>query len=187
MSSHFLIRVLPSERPRDASLVGISALLPGIDLGNECGAVGQAPTLTLAIQNADFDFRPIEPTGVFRGVVKDDPAQEKKGRRAFARFVAEGLNADDPFAQMPRANFLGSESFVETIVDRFERVSISIEVPRKQRPAKRLQRIASEAADRDEAITKADCAGAYTLTEIAQYFGIHQSTASRIARRQVDV
>lgn len=48
MSSHFLIRVLPGERPRDASLVGIYALLPGSDLGNECGAVGQAPIQTLA-------------------------------------------------------------------------------------------------------------------------------------------
>ena len=76
MSSHFLIRVLSGERPRDASLVGISALLPGIDLGNECGAVGQAPIQALAIQNADFDFRHVEPTGVFRGVVKDNPAQK---------------------------------------------------------------------------------------------------------------
>ena len=112
--------------------------------------------------------------------------QRGPARRAFARFVAEGLHADDPFDEMPRANFLGSESFVEAILDRFDRVSISTEIPRKLRPAKSLQQIAREAADRDEAITNAYRTGAYTLTEIARHFGIHQSTASRIARRRFD-
>ena len=35
-----------------------------------------------------------------------------------------------------------------------------------------------------QAITEAYWTRAYTLTEIANHFGIHQSTASRIARRQ---
>ena len=34
------------------------------------------PIQALAIQDANFDFRHIEPTGVFRGVVKYDTAQE---------------------------------------------------------------------------------------------------------------
>jgi REP element-mobilizing transposase RayT len=112
-------------------------------------------------------------------------AQRGPARRAFARFVTEGLRAGDPFDQMPRASFLGSESFVETILDRFDRVSVSAEVPRKLRPARSLQQIERGAADRDEAIHQAYCTGAYTLAEIARHFGIHQSTASRIARRRV--
>lgn len=55
MPPHFLIRVLPSKRPCDASLLNIAAQLPGIDLGNECGAAWQAPIKTLAIQDTDFD------------------------------------------------------------------------------------------------------------------------------------
>ncbi len=111
-------------------------------------------------------------------------AQRGPARRAFARFVADGLNADDPFDQMPRAGILGSESFVETILDRFDNDSVSAEVPKRLRPARSLRRIAREAADRDQAIVEAYRTGAYTLTEIARHFGIHQSTASRIARRR---
>ena len=113
-------------------------------------------------------------------------AKRGAARRAYARFVAEGLNADDPYHQMDRSGFLGSESFIEGIVDRFDHDSISVEIPKKLRPVKSLERIAREAADRDEAITEAYSTGAYTLTEIARHFGIHQSTASRIARRRDD-
>jgi len=76
MSRHFLIRILPSERPFNTAVVGISAVLPGVDLGNDGVAVRQTPIQALAIQDANFNFRHIEPTGVFRGVVKYDTAQE---------------------------------------------------------------------------------------------------------------
>ena len=76
MPCHFFIRILPSERPRDTSLVGISALLPSVDLGNEGVAAWQASIQALAIQNADFDFDHVEPTGVFRGVVKHGATQK---------------------------------------------------------------------------------------------------------------
>jgi len=46
--------------------------------------------------------------------------------------------------------------------------------------------ITRAAADRGQAIIEAYRTGAYTLTEIASHFGIHQSTASRIARRESD-
>ena len=110
-------------------------------------------------------------------------------RRAFARFVADGINAEDPFDQMPRAGFMGSESFVETVLEnfenkKFENKPLSAEIPKKLRPARSLAQIARAATDRDQAITEAYRTGAYTLTEIASHFGIHQSTASRIARRE---
>lgn len=76
MLSHFLIGVLPSERPGDTSLVLIEARLPGVDLGNQCGPVWQAAVKTLAIQDANLDFSHIQPTGVFRSVVKGDATQK---------------------------------------------------------------------------------------------------------------
>lgn len=76
MLRHFLVCILPSERPRDRSLLGIAALLPGIDLGHECGSIRQASIQTLAIQDADFDFSHVEPARVFRGVVKDNATQQ---------------------------------------------------------------------------------------------------------------
>ena len=109
--------------------------------------------------------------------------QRGPARRAFARFVADGVSAEDPFDQMPRPGFLGDESFIETILDNVDKSAVSSEVPKKHRPAHTLARIAKVAADRDQAIAEAYRTGAYTLTEIAKYFGIHQSTASRIARR----
>src|SRR6056297_3592023 len=111
-------------------------------------------------------------------------AKRGPARRAFARFVADGLNADDPFDPMPRPGFLGSESFIETVLEKFDTGQISAELPKKLRPARSLVRIAQAATDRDQAIIEAYRTGAYTLTEIASHFGIHQSTASRIARRE---
>ena len=89
---------------------------------------------------------------------------------------------------------MGSESFVERVLEKFknkkfknkklENKPLSAEIPKKLRPARSLAQIARAATDRDQAITEAYRTGAYTLTEIASHFGIHQSTASRIARRE---
>src|SRR3972149_6469471 len=76
MSSQFLICILPSERPFDASLLRIAALLPGVDLGIERGTIRQAPVKALTIKDADFDFGHVEPTGMLRGVVEYDAAQQ---------------------------------------------------------------------------------------------------------------
>jgi len=117
-----------------------------------------------------------------------DPKARVRGsaRRAFARFVADGINADDPFDQMPRAGSLGSEPFIETVLDNFNNRPVSAEIPKKLRPARSLAQIARAASSQDQPITDAYRTGAYTLTEIARHFGIHQSTASRIARRRKD-
>ena len=103
--------------------------------------------------------------------------------RPFARIVADGIDADDPFDQIPRPGFLGSDSFIEKILEKFDNRSVSAEIPKKLQPARSLAQIARPAGDRDQAITEACRTGTYTLTEIASYFGIHQSTASRTARR----
>lgn len=108
--------------------------------------------------------------------------QRGPARRAFARFVADGVNAEGPFDQTPRSGFLGDESFVEAILGKLDGQQVSSEIPKKLRPARSLAQIAQAANDRDSAIIKAYSTGAYTLTEIARHFGIHQSTASRIAR-----
>ena len=90
MLRHFSIRVLPSERPRDPSLLCIAAQLPSVDLGNERGSIRKTSIQTLAIQDADFDFSHVEPTGVFRGVVKDNAAQQRP-RFLDTEYVLEAL------------------------------------------------------------------------------------------------
>jgi len=113
-------------------------------------------------------------------------AQRGPARRAFARFVADGVDADDPYDQMPRAGFLGEESFIEKVLDKVGGQPISAEVPKRLRPARSLEQIERHAGARDRAIAAAYATGAYTLTEIADFFEIHLSTASRIARREAD-
>src|SRR3989338_1463437 len=90
MPRHFLIRILPSERPRDAALFGIAALLPSVDLGDQRSAVWQTPVKTLAIKDTDFDFSHVEPAGVFWGVVKGN-APQQRFRLLDSKHVLEAL------------------------------------------------------------------------------------------------
>ena len=101
-------------------------------------------------------------------------------RTAFARFVAEGVGrVFEPEVQAQC--FLGSENFVANVMGMAE--PVSAEVPRRQRLAPSLPQIEADAAHRDEAIRRAYATGAYTLSEIGAYFGLHYATISRIARQ----
>ena len=111
-------------------------------------------------------------------------AQRGPARRAYARFVAEGIEVADPSADCPRAGFVGDEGFVERVLGRLDVSTLSPEVARKDRPARSLEVLARTSANRNEAIRRAYATTAYSLTEIAGYFGIHVSTASRIAREE---
>src|SRR5450759_908911 len=76
MQPHFPICVLPSERPLDAPVLGVSARLPSSDLGGDRGAIWQAPIKALPIKDTDFNFGHVEPTGVLRGVMEDNASQQ---------------------------------------------------------------------------------------------------------------
>ena len=90
MLTQLAICILPREGPREAAAFGVTALLPSGHFDGEQGAVWQASVKALAIKDTDLDFRHIEPTGVFRGVVEDDTA-EQVSRRADAE---HGLETD---------------------------------------------------------------------------------------------
>lgn len=76
MSRHFLVCVLPGKAPLDAAFLSVPARLPSVDFGGEDGTIRQAPIKTLTIENADFYFSHIEPTGVLWSVVEDDTTQQ---------------------------------------------------------------------------------------------------------------
>ena len=102
-------------------------------------------------------------------------------RRAYARFVAEGVDVRLP--ENKQQVFLGDDDFVERMAARAR--TPSREVPRKQRLQKSLAQYEREADDRDGAIRAAYASGTYTLKVIAEYFGLHYATVSRIARLEV--
>lgn len=109
---------------------------------------------------------------------------QKRGpaRRAYARFVEGGVGALAPWSDCPRAGFIGDDAFVERMMEHVGDSNLSPEITRETRPAKSLESIASTSPDRNEAIRRAYASAAYSVTEIAEYFDVHVSTASRIAR-----
>jgi putative transposase len=56
------------------------------------------------------------------------------GRRRFRQFVSEGRNTNyRPWDELRRGVFLGSERFLESLAQRAQRQTVSVEVPRVQR------------------------------------------------------
>ena len=72
---------------------------------------------------------------------------------------------------------------MEKVLNHVDRQALSPEIVRKDRPAPSLAAIAARKQTRDAAVQEAYSTGAYTITEFAEFFGMHRSTASRIARR----
>jgi hypothetical protein len=102
-------------------------------------------------------------------------------RRAYARFVAEGVGGFDPLSMSRSQVFVGDDAFIESVTRKASQPSR--EVPKRQRAWRSLAQIARVHPDRDEAIRVAYASGTYTLAQIGEHFGLHYATVSRIARR----
>ena len=72
---------------------------------------------------------------------------------------------------------------MERVLDHVDRQALSPEIVRKARPAHSLEAIAARNQARNAGIQEAYSTGAYTITEIAEFFGMHRSRASRITGR----
>jgi REP element-mobilizing transposase RayT len=107
-------------------------------------------------------------------------AQWGQARRAFSRFVAEGVGVFDPVEHVASQVFLGDEDFVARVTR--EAARPSREVPKKQRAWTSVAQIARQIPDRKAAIRAAYATGTFTLAEIGEHFGLHYATVSRIAR-----
>jgi hypothetical protein len=90
MPTKLSIGILTSELPFDPALLCVSSFLPGVDLGLQQLSTGDASIQTLPAEDADFDFRHVQPTRMLGRVVKMHSAQELC-RRALAQHVLEGL------------------------------------------------------------------------------------------------
>jgi len=104
-------------------------------------------------------------------------------RRAYSRFVADGIRAVDPTAAVRHQLYLGSDLFVEKMADKVAASRRgSGEVPKVQRATKTLAGHQRGSSSRNEAIVAAYQAGGHTLSQIGEHFGLHYSVVSRIAR-----
>lgn len=111
--------------------------------------------------------------------------ERPRAEASFAAFVSQGIGQSSVWEGLRHQVFLGGEAFVE----RHSATSSSLgqlrEVPRAQRRpfAEPLADMAQRYPAR-EAMARAYQTGAYSMREIADYFGVHYSTVSRFVRQQ---
>jgi putative transposase len=109
--------------------------------------------------------------------------RRKSAQGAYVRFVAEGLKAPSIWGALRGQIFLGREGFAARMIAAGQ-ANLS-GIPRVQRrPTRSLAAIARDATDPHEAMATAYASGAYSLSEIGQFFGKHYSTVSRVARKR---
>lgn len=104
-----------------------------------------------------------------------------RARRAYARFVAEGVGLADP--EVRQQLYMDDDQFIDRLGKLVARQRPAAEVPRRQQVVKTLATFVRESRGRDAAIQAAYASGAYTLAEIGTHFDLHYATVSRIARR----
>jgi REP element-mobilizing transposase RayT len=103
----------------------------------------------------------------------------------YQAFVREGRGQPQIWAELKQQIYLGDEHFIA----RLQRLRLTEddlrEVPLAQRrpPAKPLAAYAAQAAEPKQAMTDAYRAGAYSMKEIARFFGVHYSTVSRAVQQ----
>jgi len=105
-------------------------------------------------------------------------------QQRYAQFVAEGIKADSPWGKLKGQVFLGDEEFVARMQAHIQNGKDDVQIPLAQRRPKppSLAEIAKRAPDRNAAIVAAYATGGYSYQQIADFFGVHFTTAGRIVR-----
>ena len=110
-------------------------------------------------------------------------AQRARAVAKYAAFVQEGLGLPSLWDGLKGQIFLGSESFIRKMEIESAKTPSLTEVPRAQRRvmARELAEYAG-AYERNEAIAIAFLSGQHTMASIAEYFGVHYTTVSRLVK-----
>lgn len=108
------------------------------------------------------------------------PGRER-ARQEYARFVSAEEGPNDPWRNLKRQIYLGSDRFVLATQQRVAVDRDLTEIPRVQRSqaAKSLDAYLADGGTRRAAMALAYASGAFSLSEIARHFGVHYSTVSR--------
>ncbi len=103
---------------------------------------------------------------------------------AYADFVRDGVGRASPWRALRHQVFLGDDAFVARAT-RAGASPATDEVPKAQRRAlvEPLAAYRRRYADRDAGMARAYLAGAYTMKQIAEAYGVHHMTVSRAVRR----
>lgn len=107
---------------------------------------------------------------------------------AYRRFVSEGRGQSSPWNGLKQQIYLGTDTFVETMIANVKDHADLDEIPVAQRRPvpKALEYYEQSGTNRDEAIRMAYRSGGHSLKEIGRHFALHYSTISRIVRARND-
>jgi len=105
-------------------------------------------------------------------------------RERYAQFVAEGIKAASPWANLKGQVYLGDEQFVQRVQAHLPSGKDDVQIPLAQRrpPPHPLAEIERCLPDRNTAIVAAYTTGGYSYQQIADYFEVHFTTVGKIVR-----
>lgn len=110
----------------------------------------------------------------------------KTAIKKYKNFVREGVGLPPIWDDLTGQIFLGDKKFVNKAIKRIKTAEGDLsEVPRMHRrsKAKELSWYEKKYAVRDEAIVNAYGSGDYSMKAIADWFGVHYSTVSRVVQK----
>ena len=103
--------------------------------------------------------------------------------RKYIQFVHEGARLPSVWTQLQGQIYLGSEAFVKKMQAQIGKRKALDEIPRAQRRGlTQLVADFEKRYPRSEAMARAYLSGQHTMAAIAQHFGVHYSTVSRMVR-----
>ncbi|MBM3341006.1 MAG: transposase [Betaproteobacteria bacterium] len=101
----------------------------------------------------------------------------------YVTFVHEGARLPSVWSALQGQIYLGSDKFVKKMQALVDKKPTVAEIPLKQRRAlKRALADFERAHERDEAIALAYLSGHHTMAAVADHFGVHYTTVSRLVR-----
>ena len=109
--------------------------------------------------------------------------QRASAVRKYVQFVHEGARLPSVWTQLQGQIYLGSEAFMKRMQAHIEQRPALDEIPRAQRRGL-IQPLADfeRRYQRNEAMARAYLSGQHTMAAIAEHFGLHYSTVSRMVR-----
>jgi putative transposase len=116
-------------------------------------------------------------------VLSQFASQRSRAIAKYVAFVHEGARLPSVWSQLRGQVYLGSEAFVSEMQGLVDKKPALTEIPHAQRHA--LTRALSDFADnraRNEAIALAYLSGQHTMAAIAEHFGVHYTTVSRLVK-----
>ncbi|MBI3344623.1 MAG: transposase [Gammaproteobacteria bacterium] len=133
---------------------------------------------------ASVGLEPAAPWLAVDGLLAQFAKRRSLARERYVQFVAEGIKAASPWANLKGQVYLGDEQFVQRVQAHLQAGKDDVQIPRAQRrpPSPTLAEIERHAQDRNAAIIAAYATGAYSYQQLSAHFGIHFTTVGRVVR-----